>query len=55
MLLHCFQKCKASQDTNDVSEIESVSIREYRRSDSGVLVTRRNGCTTKVPSTIIED
>ena len=55
ILLYCFQKCKTSQDVYDVSGLDSISVREYKHSDSGVLVTRRDGCATKVPCTIIGD
>lgn len=52
-LLNCFQKCKASQDTYDKSLLSSVSLRVYKHDDSGVVVTHRDGHTTKIPTTTV--
>ena len=53
-LLYCFHKLKASRNVSDKRELDSSFLQAYEHDDKEVLVTHRDGRTTRVTVTYAE-
>lgn len=53
-LLYCFHKFKPSRNVSDGTELDNSFLQAYEHNDKEVLVTHRDGRTTRVTVTYAE-